>query len=193
MNANPFLNAFVFLIDALLGIYILFLMLRFILQWLHTSFRDPIFQILLQITNPVLRPLYHFIPGWRSVDIAALVLMLALQMFKIKLAILFTTIKASFIAWILVSLIELIILFLYIFLFAIIIRVILSWIAPYSHSPLSNVLHHLTDPIMRHTRRLIRPIIPTTQGIDFSPFFATLFLLFLIKLVEPLQQIMLRF
>jgi YggT family protein len=193
VNPNPFLNAFVFLIDALLGIYILFLMLRFILQWVHTSFRDPIFQIFLQITNPVLRPLYRFIPSWRNVDVAIIVLMLALEMIKVKLAILFTLIKVSFIAWMLVSLIELIVLFLYIFLFAIIIRVILSWVAPYSNSPLNSILNQLTDSIMFNTRRLISPIIPTIQGIDFSPFFATLFLLFLIKLVEPLQPILLRF
>lgn len=193
MNPNPFLNAFVFLIDALLGIYILFLMLRFILQWLRTSFRDPVFQIFLQITNPVLRPLYHFIPGWRNIDVAVIILMLALEMFKVKLAIAFTQVKVSFIAWMLISAIELIILFLYIFLFAIIIRVILSWVAPYNTSPLSNILDQLTDSIMFNTRRLISPIIPTVHGIDFSPFFATLFLLFLIKLIEPLQPILLRF
>jgi len=189
VNPNPFLNTFIFLIDALLGIYIVFLMLRFILQWMHTSFRDPIFQFLLRVTNPTLRPLYHFIPGWRNIDFAAIILMLALEMLKVKLAILFITIKISFMAWMLISLTKLVILFLYIFLFAIVIRVILSWVAPYNHSPLNNILYHLTDPVMRPIRNLIKPI----QGIDLSPFFATLFLIFFIKLIEPLQQILLRF
>ncbi len=72
-------NAGTFLISALFGAYILAVMLRFLFQWVHADFSNPISQFIYKITNPPLMPLHRFIPSYRGIDFAAIVLLLVLQ------------------------------------------------------------------------------------------------------------------
>ena len=53
-------------------------------------------------------------------------------------------------------------------MFAIIIRIVLSWVAPHVYNAATALIASLTDPILRPFRRLIPPI----GGIDISPVFA---------------------
>ena len=64
--------------------------------------------------------------------------------------------------------IELVALLFNIMFFAIIIQVILSWIAPGGHHPLSSLLFSLTQPVMRPIQRYVPPI----AGLDLSPLVA---------------------
>ena len=83
---NPLIQTLVFLINTVFGIYIFLIMLRFLLQWLRVAFRsDPILRILLKLTDPPLRLLYNFIPGWHNIDFAAIFLMIVLQMLELIL------------------------------------------------------------------------------------------------------------
>jgi YggT family protein len=54
------------------------------------------------------------------------------------------------------------------FMFAIIIRIVLSWIAPQTYNPATALLANITDPLLRPFRRYIPPI----GGFDVSPIFA---------------------
>ncbi|OQY54935.1 MAG: hypothetical protein B6247_09655 [Candidatus Parabeggiatoa sp. nov. 2] len=65
----------------------------------------------------------------------------------------------------LLSVANLLSLLIYIFIFAIIIQVILSWLTPNSYNPLTELLHHLNEPVLRPVRRKIPPV----QGLDLSP------------------------
>ena len=58
----------------------------------------------------------------------------------------------------------------YIFIGALILQAVLSWVNPYS--PLSAPAHQLTRPILDPIRRFI----PTISGIDLSPLVAILLL-----------------
>ena len=164
---SPFITALVFLINTIFGIYILFVMLRFLLQLMKVGFRnDAMLRLLLRLTNPPLQLLYNFIPGWKDIDFSAIVLMLGLKMLEL-----------SAIAWLygqslgvtglfLLSVANLLSLLIYIFMFAIIIQVILSWVAPVdSYNPLSNILYHLNEPVLRPVQRKLPPV----QGLDLSP------------------------
>jgi YggT family protein len=51
--------------------------------------------------------------------------------------------------------------------FALILYIILSWVAPNTYSPASAVLASLCEPLLRPVRRLIPPL----AGIDFSAMF----------------------
>ena len=82
---NYFSDAGSFLIDTIIGLYMLAVMLRFLLQWVRADFYNPISQFLVTVTNPPLVFLRRFIPGLFGVDLASLVLLLALAVLKIYL------------------------------------------------------------------------------------------------------------
>ncbi|MCC6714948.1 MAG: YggT family protein, partial [Gammaproteobacteria bacterium] len=58
-------------------LYIGAVMLRFLLHWVRADFRfNPVARGLMTVTNPVLVPLRRFVPGYKGVDWAAVLLML---------------------------------------------------------------------------------------------------------------------
>ena len=68
----------------------------------------------------------------------------------------------------LVALIKLVMLSVNIFAYAILIRVVLSWISPGQYNPATAIIGTLTDPVLRPFQRLIPPL----GGIDLTPMFA---------------------
>lgn len=177
-------NATLFLVDTLFGLYILVVLIRFLLQWLRADFYNPVSQFVMTVTNPPVRFLRSFIPGFRGLDLATLVLALALSMIKTWL--LFSMIgRSTTVQGLLVySFGELLQLAVYIFIFAILIRVVLSWIAPHQgYNPALRLLYDLTEPIMEPARRLIPPI----AALDISPILVFIFLyLTLMLIVQPI-------
>jgi YggT family protein len=71
------------------------------------------------------------------------------------------------------------------FVFAIIVRVILSWIAPQGYNPALAIIHTLTEGILRPFRRVIPPL----GGLDLSPLFAIIALSALAIVVAGLKPI----
>jgi YggT family protein len=142
-------------------------MLRFLLQWLRVDFRrDSILRLLVRITDPLLQLLYNFIPGWRNIDFAAIVLMMGLKMLELTLTTWLYGQRLGWLGLLILSLANLLSLLIYIFIFAILIQVILTWITPPdSYNPLSYLLYHLNEPLLRPVRRRL----PLLQGIDLSP------------------------
>lgn len=177
-------NASIFLVDTLLGLYILVVLIRFLLQWLRADVYNPVSQFILTVTNPPLRLLHNIIPAFRGLDVALLVLLLALAMLKTWL--LFTMVGAptSLPGVLVYSIGELLQLTVYVFIFAILIRVVLSWVAPQQgYNPALRLLYDLTEPIMEPARRLIPPI----AMLDISPIVVFIFLyLTLMLIVQPI-------
>lgn len=169
-----------FLIQTLFGLYILVIMLRFLLQWVKADFYNPLSQFVVKVTNPPLLPLRKIIPGLFNLDMAALVLALALQIVEYLLIGQMTGQSVSFIALILLSLLALVKLVLYIFLVSIIIEAVFSWINPGSYNPMIAVIHQLNAPLLRPARRLIPPV----GGMDLSPL-AVLIVLQLLIMAVP--------
>jgi YggT family protein len=59
-------------------------------------------------------------------------------------------------------------LLIYIFIFAILIQVILSWITPSDrYNPLNNLLYYMNEPLLRPVRRRLLTHLP--PGLDLSP------------------------
>ncbi|MDH5473876.1 MAG: YggT family protein, partial [Gammaproteobacteria bacterium] len=111
-------------------------MLRLLLQWVRADFYNPVCQFIVKATNPVVIPLRRFIPGIWGIDIASLVLILCFTAIKIFLVYGLSGIDISFAGVIIKTVIETIILTLDIFLFAIIIQAVLSWINPDPYNPI---------------------------------------------------------
>ena len=76
------------------------------------------------------------------------------------------------------SLIGVTALFLKIFFWAMIISIILSWVAPGSHNPGAELVNQICEPALAPFRR----IVPNLGGLDLSPIFAFLVL----KLIDML-------
>ncbi len=164
------MNPFVFLIDILFQLYATALLIRLLLQWVRADFYNPISQFIVKITNPPVKPLRRIIPGFGGIDMATL--LLAFLVLCIKTMVVFQTFNPVAIG--VVSLGQTLILILSIFLYGIIIQAILSWVNPDPYNPASSLLNSLTFPILKHFRKLIPPI----SGMDISPIFAIISLMF---------------
>ena len=181
------------IINTLFDLYVLLVLLRFMLQMFRADFYNPISQFVVRATTPPLKPLRRVIPGIAGQDAAALVLSLLILIIKyyilralgsnaIEIANVLAPIAALHIGGLLiVGLAEIIALFLNIFLFAIIIMVILSWVNPGAYNPAIGLIMTLSNPVMNPIRRLI----PTLGGLDLSPLFAVLGLMVVKMLLIP--------
>ena len=162
--SSAFLQVGLFLVNFVFGFYIMLLMLRFLLQWVKADFYNPICQFLIRLTNPLLVPLRRVIPGFFGLDMAAVVLMVILQLLELYLLSLLTHFPAS--AWMIAAaVLKLLQLLLNVYFFAIIIRAIISWLNPHPLHPGYIILCQLTEPVLAPARK----IIPTISGIDLSP------------------------
>ena len=161
-------DAAVFIIKTLGSLYLLIVLLRFILQLVRANFYNPLCQFIVKATQPLLKPLRRVIPSMFGLDMSSLVLALIIQMLLIAV-ILF--LKGFMVDWVLLipwALIALFSLFLNIIFYAMIISVILSWVAPGSHNPGAELVAQITEPVLAPFRR----IIPNLGGLDISPIFA---------------------
>lgn len=181
-----FSEAIRFLITVIFDIYILAVVLRFLLQVVRADFYNPISQLLVTITNPPLRPLRRFIPGYRGIDLASVVLMLLLKAIEIFLISLLVYGRIpGVIGLFILSFAQLLNLIIYIFIIAIFIQVILSWVSPGAYNPATVLLYRLTEPLLRPARRLLPPI----SGLDLSPILVFILLqLTIILIIKPLTH-----
>jgi len=171
----------IFLIQVLFGLYATLVVLRFLLQLTRADFYNPLSQFIVRATKPVLNPLRRMIPGFSGMDIAALVLawlVISLEQLAI-LGLAGTGFQPAAAA--LLAIPELISLIINIFLFAILIGVIISWINPGSYNPAISLIHNLTEPLLGPVRRRM----PDMGGLDLSPMVVMLGLVVLEMLLIP--------
>lgn len=156
----------IYILQTILSLYLLAILLRFLLQVVKADFYNPISQFLVRVTNPPLKPLRKIIPGIGGLDMAALVLALAIQMLAIVISLLIYGMSPPniflLLVWSLLGLAGMLINF---YFFALIVTIILSWIAPGSYNPAVALLYKVTEPIMGPFRRILPPM----GGLDLSP------------------------
>lgn len=163
---NPYVsNAAVYLVDALFGLYLLLVLLRFVLQLTRADFYNPISQFLVKATNPPLKPLRRVIPGLWGIDLASVVLLIGLQMLALWLIHLAAGRGVTPEGLFVLSMADLLSLVLNMYLVTILVQVILSWVGPGAYNPLTSLLYSLNEPLLRPARRLLPPM----SGIDLSP------------------------
>jgi YggT family protein len=155
------------IIEVIFSLYILAVLLRFLFQLARADFYNPISQFLVALTNPLLKPLRRIIPGLFGVDIASLVLLLALKSLEVFLVFSLGGYTLEPLPVAIAAVVDLLRLTVNIFFYAILLRVILSWFMPYGvrQNSAGNLLVSLTEPLMRPARRLI----PAIGGLDLSP------------------------
>lgn len=182
MPSNYFTDPLIFVIDTLFSLYILAIMLRFIFQWVRADFYNPIVRFLVKITQPPLRLLRRFLPPFGKVDTASLVLLLILAMLKLAIVSSLVYGFPPVFLLLLAGIGDLVGLLFDIFFIAILVQVVLSWVAPGSYSPAIVLLDDLTEPVLRPVRNWVPPM----GGLDLSPLVALIALQVLSMLIEPL-------
>ena len=150
-----------FLIHILITLYIYAFVIRMILGLSRADFYNPFSQFIVTVTRPVLQPLRKLIPSIGRLDTAALIVIIVLKFLELILrgAVAGKTfILSSLFVPVIFGLIDLV---LNLFIIAIIILVIISWVAPHIHAqgnPLASILRSITEPLLRPARKIIPPI-----------------------------------
>ena len=186
---NYFANAGIILVGFVFGIAIGLVLLRVLLQLVRANFHNPICQFLYKATNPVLMPLRRFIPGWRRLDVAGV--LLAWVLFVAKAALVFALsgrmptlpgllviALADMLGWLLVCLLVLLL-----------VRVVLGFVDADRRHPVVPRVFQLTEPVLAPVRRRL----PTPGGLDLSPLLVFLAIaLARVLVVQPLLDLGLR-
>lgn len=176
-------DAFAFLLKSLGTLYVGALVVRFLLQLTRGNFRNPAAQFLLRVTHPVVAPVRRVVPPLGTVDLAMVVVIVVLWALMIwLLGLLQGVMIVSPLEMARITFSSLLHLVLNIYIGAVIIMVILSWIRPSGYHPIADLIEDLVEPVLRPFRRML----PTAGGIDFSPMLATIILFFLKRLLYGL-------
>ena len=161
-----FAEIFSYLLQTALSLLLFLLLLHLLLQLVRADFYNPISQMLIKITHPVLRPVRLLTPRLWGIDTAALLSLLLIQMASIAtiLAVNGQSLPNVFLllVWAILGIAALTVQF---YFFAILAIIILSWIAPGTSHPAARLLYQLTAPVMAPFRGLLPPM----GGLDLSP------------------------
>ncbi|MGV6396361.1 YggT family protein [Pseudomonas caspiana] len=162
-------TAAIYILQTIGSLYLLIILLRFVLQLVRADFYNPLSQFAVRATQPLLKPLRRIIPSVFGLDMSSLVLAIIVQMILMALTLLLaygtTGDPLHLLIWAIIGVTAL---FLKIFFFALIVSVILSWVAPASHNPGAELVNQITEPMLAPLRR----ILPNLGGLDISPILA---------------------
>jgi YggT family protein len=159
-------QALAFVLDALASLFILAALVRFWMQAFRAPARNPIAYFTMAVTD------------WASL-VVAWIFEFALQFLLVAIMRGLWADNAGALSVLLfASFVELLRLSIYIFMGAVVLGAVLSWVNPYH--PVAPFFAALANPFMKPVRRVIPPI----GGVDISPVFVLIF--FQLLLILPI-------
>ncbi|MDD1965115.1 YggT family protein [Pseudomonas putida] len=168
---NALTGATIFVIQTLVSLYLTIVLLRFVLQLVKANFYNPLSQFTVKATQPLLKPIRRIVPSVLGLDTSSLLLAIVIQALLMAFVLMMTYGTIGDVPHLLIwSLLGIVSLLLKIFWVAMIIMVIVSWIAPGTHNPAAELAWQISEPVLAPFRR----IIPNLGGLDISPIFAFL-------------------
>jgi YggT family protein len=178
-------QALIFVITTIAQLYLLVLLLRFWLPLVGADFRNPIAQGILKLTSPLVIPLRRVIPPIGRIDTATVIIAFAIQYLVILVVLVIYGMTPTILPIAITAVLDLVLLTLRLYTFAIFILVILSWVAPGTYNPATAFIAMLVEPVLRPVRR----IIPSMGGLDLSPMAAIIALMALSILIGDYRPI----
>jgi YggT family protein len=172
------------LVDTVGALFVGACLLRLWMQWLRIGMRNPLGEMVVALTDWIVRPLRRVVPGVGGVDWSSLIAAYLLAFFCVLLLVFSTS------AWIGVirlpgpdiflglALVWLVKWLLYVAFLVILIGAVLSWANPFS--PVLPVFDALAAPLLRPIRRLFGPV----GRFDFSPLVAALIIEVLLRVLQ---------
>jgi YggT family protein len=175
------MEALIFLIDTLVGLYLFVLLVRLLLQLVRADFRNPVARGVVQLTNPVILPLRRLLPAAGRIDTASVVAIVAVM--AAKVIALYALSRLPFPPALLFAralAVELLRLVLQTYFYVILLYAVLSFVAQGAYSPGQSLLASLCEPVLRPIRRRI----PAISGLDLSPLWAIIAIQALLLLIR---------
>ncbi len=196
--ANPALNAIGFILGILFNLYATVVAVRFVMQTVRADYYNPLAQGVVRITDPLLIPLRRVIPSIKRYDTASLVLCFGILLLKLLIFKLLSLgyvpalgqsmlVSAAPIAkLVILAVLDLIHQLFNVFIFALIIQAVMSWIPGAAGNPVHSLVSSISEPVLRPLRKLLPPM----GGLDLTVFFTIIGLFALrIFLLGTLQQL----
>ena len=172
-------NAIGFILGILFNLYAVIAAVRFVMQVVRADYFNPLAQAVVKLTDPLLIPLRRVIPSIKQYDTASLVLVFVVLLLKITV---FKVLNLGSVPVIgsaasvsglpvdkmlLLSTLDVVHQFFNVFIYALIILAILSWIPNAGGNPVQAMVASIGEPVLRPIRKLIPPL----GGIDLTVFF----------------------
>lgn len=176
---STFVQIALFIVNTLGTLYIGAILLRFLFQVVRADFYNPLSQMIVKVTNPLLQPFRKFIPGLGGFDLAAIALALTLQILLIWLLQIIQGGQAGFYGGLIIvwGLLALLMLILGIYMVSMFIVAIASFIAPQSNNFALSLMRQIIDPICQPMQKIIPPM----GGFDFS-FMAVAMIIYILRI-----------
>ena len=159
------MEAIKYIVDILLLLLTLAFVLRLLFQLVRANFRDPMADAIVRVTNWLIMPLRRVLPPIGKIDTATVVAVLAVASART-----FATLALAgegigdVVLFLRITAVDLAGLVLRIYLFAMLLYWLTSFVSPGGYAPGVRLLSQLCEPILKPVRRIIPPI----GQIDFS-------------------------
>ncbi len=177
-----------FIVTFVLRVAALIFLFRFILQAVRASIHNPFSESIVRITNPMLNPLRLILRPYRNLDFASFTMAWVAHMLAAAIYALAHEQTINLLFIVNDALRATLNLAIGIFLVAILVAIVMSWIAPGVYSPAANIAREIAEPILAPARKILPPM----GGLDLSPMITVLILLliqsFVLGALLPYQQ-----
>jgi YggT family protein len=159
------MEAIKFIVDTLLWLMTLAFVLRFLFQLVRADFRDPMADAIVRVTNWLILPLRRVLPPVGKIDTATvLAVLLAAAAHTAAMLFLAGIGFGDPLLFARITVVELIATVLKVYLFALLLYWIATFVAQGAYAPGVRLLAQLCEPVLKRVRRVIPPI----GQIDFS-------------------------
>lgn len=169
------------LLTTLANLYLFVVLLRLILQIIRADFYNPISQGIVSATNVFILPLRKVCPSIGRIDTASVVLALAVQLITMLVFVTLTGQSATLFTYATYTVLGTLYHLFDLYFWAMIISIVLSWVAPTANHPGALLVHQVTAPLYDVVRRFIPPL----GGLDISPIFIMLAIYFAQGILRP--------
>src|SRR6185436_19647036 len=154
------MRALTFVVGALLQLVVTIFLLRVLLPLARADARNQLSQAVIRLTNRVVLPLRKLLPPIGKVDTASIVALVLVQL--LATGILWSLRQYPWVVttpqFFLIALGSLLGTILLFYTFALLLYVLLSWVAPGTYSPASALVSSLCEPLLAPVRRVMRSL-----------------------------------
>ena len=162
-----------FIVTLILRFVALIFLFRFILQAVRASFYNPFSEGIVRITDPVLNPVRQVLRPYRNLDFASFAGAWVTHMVAVAVVAFSIGAPLNLLYILNDSLHATINVTLWIFLIAIFVSIVMSWLAPNVYSPAASIAREVAEPLLTPARRILPPM----GGLDLSPMITVAVLL----------------
>ncbi|MAR84140.1 MAG: YggT family protein [Legionellales bacterium] len=176
---QPLVNAIIFLGDFIVSTYLYVLVLRLFMQKYRVSWYNPFAQLVIKLTNPLIKPVRRFIPGLAGWDGSIILLLIVIQAIWIGAwlevsgmgAISWLGVLLVAIGWVMLKVLN-------VYFILVIVSALMSWLPALQQHPIAELVTAIVQPGLR----VVQARMPAIAGFDFSP----VVILLMIQLVKIL-------